>query len=403
MHPPQVSPIPQRLHYLDALRGLALLGIFLSIINGFNFSPVFFESFNKTHPDLWSRIWGSMNELIISQRFIAIFSLLFGVGISIQRANFLSKNAHFAVFYIRRMLLLALLGLINTTFFFWGEILLTYAIFGLLLAPFFKANFRVLVTSSILIYVLVHPIWVMHFGEGVAEYLMAPLLDSYQAEDLFRIYRDGSFREMMVLRWHEYVALFSGNDEYLRTSFCLILLGYGLGKYNYLHRFIHTIDDHHKWLVLSGVIAGILSLFTLSTGLYSLSLRISPPVAIALSIWRLASTYFYIHLFLLLYHRTRLRRVLDVFGYVGRMSLSNYMLGAFLYALIFHNMGLGLYAKLPMWTEFPIALGVYMICLTFSWRWQTLYLIGPLEWVWRSFSYWKKQPMLKEPTFYTQR
>jgi uncharacterized protein len=296
------------------------------------------------------------------------------------------------------MLLLAGLGLVNTTFFFWGEILFTYAVFGVLLALFFKSNFRFIITSAVVVYVLVHPIWVVHFSEGFANCVNPIMTDVYQAEDVFRIYREGSLAEMIALRWREYITLFTLNDEYMRTSFTLILLGLGLGKYGYLKRFLESIEHQHKWLILSGIIGGVLALFTLATGIYSIRLRVNPPVSIALSIWRLATTYFYIHLFFLLYRKTQLKPVLNLFSYVGRMSLTNYMLSACVYAFIYHNMGLGLYAKLPVWTEVPIASGLYILCLVFSWKWLNTHPFGPVEWVWRSFSYKKRQAIS-----YTQR
>ncbi len=402
MPSPPIFPNSQRIECLDALRGFALLGIFLSIINGYNFSPSFAVSFDSFYDHPLSGIWGTLHELIISQRFIAIFSFLFGVGVSIQLANFEKRKAAFLPFFLRRMLLLAGLGLINTTFFFWGEILFTYAIFGLLLVFFFKAKFRFILGAATLIYVLIHPIWVVHFSQEFGSWLNPIVTDHYKVEDVFRIYREGSLSEMINLRWREYIALFTGNDEYMRTAFSLILLGFAFGRFGHLKHFIETIRERNMWLVLSGSLGGILSLFTLATGVYNVSLLVNPPVAITLSIWRLATTYFYIHLFILLFQYKSVRPFLHVFPYPGRMSLTNYMLAAFIYALIYHNPGLGLYAQMPMWTEFPIAVGLYSICLAISWKWLSLHRFGPLEWIWRSFSYGQKQPILKKPTSYTQ-
>lgn len=397
-----ISPSSERIGCFDALRGFALLGIFLSIINAFNFSTVYSDSFDHLYSDPLSLVWGTLHELIISQRFIAIFSFLFGVGVSIQLANFEKRGEPFLAFFLRRMLLLAVFGLINTSFFFWGEILLTYAVLGLLLALFFKADFKYILAAAVLTYVLVHPIWVMHFSEHFASGVNPLITDHYRPEDLFRIYRSGSFLEMIQLRWREYITLFATNDEYVRTAFSLILMGFAFGKFGYLKLFIETIEDRKSWLIASGVIGGILSLFALTTGVFHVSLLTDPPVSITLSIWRLTTTYFYIHLFILLYQTTALRRYLNWFSYVGRMSLTNYMVAAFIFSIIYHNIGLGLYAQMPGWTQFPIALTLYAICLVFSWKWLSLHRFGPLEWVWRSFSYQKKQPNLIKSVSNTQ-
>ena len=181
-----------------------------------------------------------------------------------------------------------------------------------------------------------------------------------------------------------------------------MLMGFAFGKFGYLKLFIETIEERRNWLLISGALGGILTLFTLITGVYNVSLLVDPPVSITLSIWRLATTYFYIHLFILLYQTTPLRPFLNLFSYVGRMSLTNYMLAAFIYTLIYHNVGLGLYAQMPMWTELPLALLLYGICLGLSWKWLSLHRYGPLEWVWRSVSYHRKQPNLIKKVSNTQ-
>jgi uncharacterized protein len=104
----------------------------------------------------------------------------------------------------------------------------------------------------------------------------------------------------------------------------------------------------------------------------------------------------------MLYQKTQLRPVLKLFSYVGRMSLTNYLLCACVYAFIYHNIGLGLYAKLLIWTEVPIASGLYILCLVFSWKWLSTHRFGPLEWIWRSFSYGQKQENAKTIS-YTRR
>lgn len=382
-----LTPIARRVQWLDALRGFALLGIFLSIIRGFNLSLPYAEAFAELEADRFSRLWISLHEMLIAQRFIAIFSFLFGIGIAIQQKRFAAKQVSFLPYHFRRMFLLGILGLINTTFFWWGEILLIYAVFGILLSMFLKANMRLLATAAFLIYVVIHPIWVVHFSEAFAQLVRGPFLEVYQPEAIFRIYREGGLRETISARWREYLALFAVNDQWMRTSFTLMLLGYGLVKFNYLGAFVEEITQKTKWLIVSGVITVLFSLIAWRTGVFYVTLKAGPAMFFANSLWLLSSTYFYIHLFILLHEKTPLRRALGLFGFVGRMSLSNYLLCACIYSFIFHNQGLGLYAKLPVWTEAPIALSTYLLLALGSSWWLKRFQYGPLERIWRSFSY----------------
>jgi len=80
-------------------------------------------------------------------------------------------------------------------------------------------------------------------------------------------------------------------------------------------------------------------------------------------------------------------------GAVGQMALSNYLFTSISCSLLFNGFGLGYYGKVEYYLLFPIVLCVWILNLTFSPIWLRYYQFGPMEWVWRSLTYWKRQPM----------
>lgn len=78
---------------------------------------------------------------------------------------------------------------------------------------------------------------------------------------------------------------------------------------------------------------------------------------------------------------------------VGQTAFTNYILTSVICTTIFENYGFGLYGRLQRWQLYAIVLGVWILQLAASPIWLRYYRFGPMEWLWRSLTYWKKQPM----------
>ena len=78
---------------------------------------------------------------------------------------------------------------------------------------------------------------------------------------------------------------------------------------------------------------------------------------------------------------------------VGRMALSNYLLTSILCTLYFNGYGLGNFAKLQRYQLYWVVLAMWTINLIWSPIWLKYFRFGPAEWLWRSLTYWKMQPM----------
>ena len=78
---------------------------------------------------------------------------------------------------------------------------------------------------------------------------------------------------------------------------------------------------------------------------------------------------------------------------VGQMAFTNYLMQSFLCGMIFYGIGFGLFGKLQRYEIYYVVLGVWIFQIIFSHLWLRYFQFGPLEWIWRSLTYWKKQPI----------
>ena len=88
-----------------------------------------------------------------------------------------------------------------------------------------------------------------------------------------------------------------------------------------------------------------------------------------------------------------LQRLLDRFAAVGRMALTNYLLHSIILTTVFYGYGLGLYGSVPRATQMLFVIAVVALQLWWSPLWLARYRFGPAEWLWRSLTYWQRQPM----------
>ena len=139
----------QRIITVDALRGFALLGILLAhMVYWYTAGPLPGDIYNKYH-DIGSGIISILNELLISGKFFAFFSFLFGLSFFLQMQSMEKRRDNFVLRYGWRIALLGIIGLCHHAF--WrGDILSIYAPLGFLLLPMRKMNTRLILVIGIL-------------------------------------------------------------------------------------------------------------------------------------------------------------------------------------------------------------------------------------------------------------
>jgi uncharacterized protein len=108
---------------------------------------------------------------------------------------------------------------------------------------------------------------------------------------------------------------------------------------------------------------------------------------------RLSVALGHLSLVVLLWRKQWLSPVTRALAAVGQTAFSNYILHSVLTAFIFTGYGFKLYAKLQRIELYWVVLALWTISLIVSPIWLRHYRFGPMEWCWRSLTYWKKQPM----------
>ena len=159
MTSPAVDPAPVRERHdlIDALRGFALGGVLMVNLVSFTLYEFLSDTARAALPTAgFDSIALQAMDLLVNVKFITLFSLLFGLGFSLQmeRAEASGGLARF----VRRLLILLVIGLVHSYFIWWGDILLTYAVVGLLLVCFRNASDRTLLVAGLVIALLLPPL-----------------------------------------------------------------------------------------------------------------------------------------------------------------------------------------------------------------------------------------------------
>jgi len=160
--------------------------------------------------------------------------------------------------------------------------------------------------------------------------------------------------------------------------------------------FDSTVKNKKFWrnTLLIAAIAFI-PLFMLNGALGKLieSVAIRRPLSTIISSWsNMAFMLVLVSGFTLLFQTRFLGKVLNVFSYPGRMSLSNYMIQSIVGAFIYYGFGLGLYKYTGATYCFLIGILLATLQTWFSYWWMSRHRQGPLETVWHTLTWWGSKP-----------
>ena len=81
------------------------------------------------------------------------------------------------------------------------------------------------------------------------------------------------------------------------------------------------------------------------------------------------------------------------FGAIGQMAFSNYIFHSVVCAFLFTGYGFALYGRLQRYELYYVVAAIWVFQMIVSPIWLRHFQFGPLEWLWRSLTYWKRQPM----------
>jgi len=406
--------LTERVTLIDSLRGFALCGVFIANsflwFGGRTLLPP--EQVRALGSPLLEMATGALFLFFVNQKFIAIFGFLFGLGFSIQLSRAEAKGTNLTPLYIRRLLVLLGIGLLHYFALWQGDILHMYALVGFSLLMFYRRSDRALLAWAVLLIVVVPVLLstlqlfgpvLLHGAEAAAEAEKAVQAQdaARRAQLLAALSSDSVWTAQMGNAHYTWETWFRSPRAPIWLSLILgrFLLGILAGR----HQLLQNVQSHRPlfrrlmfWGVLVGGLFNVLGLmaFHLKT------VRGVPPTNIWLfgltslqEVGNLALATAYVASFALLFQRVRWRRMMELLAPVGRMALTNYLLQTVVSICIYNGWGLGLIGRLPPSRSIALALGIFAVQVVFSHWWLARFRFGPTEWMWRSLTYGRIQPL----------
>lgn len=397
----------KRIGSIDALRGIALAGIVICHMVENYIASRAPESLNEAiHVGTIDYVIDGFIGIFLRGKFIALFSFLFGLSFFIQMDSGAKKGVRFGGRFLWRLILLFVIGFIHSLF-YRGDILTIYAILGVFLIPFYRLNNKWVLGIAALLFIGIGRYIVFYLTQGNSIWgglntgmeINSPKLLAY-----YDILKNGSIWEVFktnAIEGHldkmNFQFGFFGRGYF---TFAFFLVGLYIGRSGFFQHFRERRKFVRQVLIWSTV--GLLvSLAITAAAFMSMGENISMdnwPAMVGLSGMGMANasmTLIYIALFIIMYRKAKLEKWLYKFAPYGRMALTNYFLQSVIGTYILFGWGLGLIEELRNLYTFAIALAVILIQMWLSKVWLDHFKYGPLEWLWRSLTFFRVFPMKK--------
>ena len=397
-------PVGERLPVLDVLRGFALMGILIMNMPGFSSS--FFSEADGSHlwPGQVDQMAEHVREALFSGKFNSMFSLLFGIGFTIQYTRMLERDpAQATSIYLRRLFALLAFGVIHACVFWPGDVLHTYAILGFVLVlGLRRLSDRGIV--ALLIACLVYPalsgtLRVLVFTkEMTAERVR--LAQAFEASNHVA-FGQGSFFDMvrentrmMVFFYDNWVNLWGTLGWFVMLG-TTMLIGVLAGRRRWVQRVPELMPQIRRltgWALVVGLGCGVAA-----TVIFELNREPGPsPVkvlgSICYSLSRVGMMLFYVLVIVRVAQSARGLRWLAPWRAAGRMPLTNYLMQTAICITLFQHWGFGLWMKVGPAACLALALAIFFaIQVPWSHWWLKRHERGPMEALWARLTYGSSQ------------
>ena len=394
----------ERIVAIDILRGFALLGILIMNIQGFAMpaaaylNPTAYGDLSGANRWVWI-----LSHVFADQKFMTIFSLLFGAGIVLMSAKMDERGLRAWGVHYRRTFWLLLFGLAHAYLLSSGDILVAYAVCGLWvywlrrLRPGWKMALGVLVVAIPALLLLGTGLSMQFIPPETLQELRADWKPTAAAiETEVAAYR-GSWLDQMEARvpasmeFQTVVLLLWTNWR----AGGLMLIGMALYRWGVL-----TGGRARSFYVGMAILGFAIGLPVVSGGVvqnfaHNWTMEFSRfGLGAQANYWgSLFVSGGYIGLLMLFARSGALAWLQKALAAVGRTALTNYLLQTILATAIFYGHGLGLFGSVERVGQIGIVAAIWAFQLVASPLWLRYYRFGPFEWLWRSLSYWRLQPM----------
>jgi uncharacterized protein len=423
-----IGPITpeERINSLDALRGFALLGILPAnvLVFGMYFAAGNDPTVAGGATGLNLASW-ALFRILIGGKMRCLFSMVFGASMILLTSRAEERSgATAADIYYRRNLWLLLFGLAHAFLLFWGDILYPYALCALILFPFRKLPAKKLIIIGCL-FIAFKAGWSavdafhqlarrnlavaaaaaekagkqpteaqMEARKGLEAQRKQRKPSPEELEEDAKKWRGNPWevigaRAKNLAAWHGLPYYDPANSD----MWSMMFIGMGLFKLGVFsaarsYRF-------YAWIAVIGLLIGLpLNSYTAWLALKTNFDRVTFAFThIAYDIERLPVALADMALLMILCKAGALRWLTSRLAAIGQMALSNYILHSVVCTSVFTGCGFGLYGRLERYQLYYVVAGCWAISLAVSPIWLRHFRFGPLEWCWRSLTYWKRQPM----------
>lgn len=396
-----ISPTTKsnRIDLLDVYRGFAIMGIFVVNIVIMNSTFLNQDEFAQQWTSGIDRFAERILQLFFYTKFFPIFSLLFGLGISMQVLKMRSRGKFSFSFLGRRMFFLFLIGVCHILFLWSGDVVHLYALLGLLVTLLISRSNKLILFLSA--FFLLFPFYdeVLSYFFGILNYNPGSFLSDFDGTEVNRVINEGSYLEGLKLRVREYLSNVPMLYGFLAPlAFSMFLLGLYLGKnriYESLRSFIKKLSYPMLTLAVITNAYRILFLFVLPDyGIYS-NEQLRPLYIKAMVISDVFMGLFYLWIIGWMWYNSKLKFILKPLRHAGRMALTNYLMQSLIGLILFSSIGFSLYETMSPIQTLSLAMAVFCVQVIYSKIWLSYFRFGPMEWLWRSLTYKKVLPIVK--------
>ncbi len=419
--PPPLQPVARddRVAELDYVRGLAVLGILLVNMPLYNapFDVYFGNETSGWFQGFWDQAALWFVRIFAEAKFYTLFSFLFGLGFGVQLTRATARREpRFGRLYGRRLGVLLFLGLVHQYLFWFGDVLHVYALYGFILLLFRKRSQKtVLIWALSLMFIpavggaAFFTVQSMRGKPTSSEEAQRQLdrrirmpVRLAEIDDVRRTYASGAWREVHLLRATQSVMRIPPEVGW---GFFEVLPMFLLGLWVARTGVVENLGQHLPLmrrlfrLGLAGVV------LTLLVAAWRVELGPQPSVAQLFSFFvvshvvvRPLHALWYATGIVLLVQQEAWRRRLTPLAAAGRMAASNYVGQSLICVLLFYGaafgrFGLGFFGRTGFAAGLALTFLIWAFQLWFSRWWLARHRYGPLEWLWRSLTYGRRQPM----------
>jgi uncharacterized protein len=400
----RVGPVSlsERIEYIDVLRGMALFGILAANMRAF-FAPLdIYGNIGVLFHGRADVIAQAFIDAFIQGKFITIFSFLFGMGFAIQMSRADARGVRFLSFYPRRLLALALFGVIHGILIWGGDILLTYAFSGAILLLFRKRQQKTLLWwagSLMALPIVVSSVFfTIYFTRWRRPWMEPKPEDLTKLHQIINTYAHGTVRQILAQNWVEW------KRELPTTLFAIYATAlFLLGMWVWRAGIVQRMEEYKP--ILRKVCAWCLPIGA-AISLYVGIVRAITPQAVV-SVWAWSAGVLWLpgsHILsagyasglALIFMHADWRKWVQPFAAVGRMALTDYLMQSVVCTLFFYHYTTGWYGRVGPAMGLVVTVIVYGAQVVFSNWWLARYRFGPMEWLWRGMTYGKFPSMKRD-------